>query len=540
MIIGLLVALASTAVSTITTVAPALAADTTGPEVSHVVSCLAGNGRVDTNIVNTGAAPADYRLEFEGLSPRQLTVNALDWWRMPVTGRPNGDYSVTVTRDGAAVSQTTVTVDCTESSGAVSGSDVQIVNACRAGNGYLLFQFLNPSAATRGYVIEFGTIPNRSTSAAPYGQTVRAVTGRPDGMYDWAIRTNGVITHSGQVEVNCNPKAAGPIPLPAQPAGVPFPTTSWPTGPLPASADAAAIESTLDAAFTSGAAGVYGEIEAALVISGGELVTERYGNGYDGTTPEPSWSIAKSVAHALLGNLVDENQLDIYAPAAVDDWSTPGDPRGEITPDMLARMSSGLDWNEAGGDAVLTFFTAGLGSAASVQIQRDLVGPVDSRFEYSTGSTAVNGQIMSDIVGRGATFDSWAADVLFDPIGIDSVELQFDATDTWVAGYGADMTARDFARFGLLYLRDGVWDGERILPAGWVDYARTPTPTSARYGSGFWVDRHGEDTFAAVGFLGQIIAIAPEHDLIVVILADGSTEESDQLAEDLITAFTSG
>lgn len=519
----------------------AAAAETTGPEVMHVASCLAGNGRVDTNIVNSTAGPATYRIEFGALSPRQRAVAALDWWRMPITGRANGVYPVTVTRDGQVISQTTVTVDCEIGSGTITGPEVQIVNACRAGNGYLLFQFLNPTATTRGYVIEFdpdtGNVPNRSTSADPFGQTIRAVTGRPAGSYPWNIRTNGVITHSGVVEVNCNPKEVGPVPLPAQPTGVPFPTISWPIAPLPESADAAAVQSALDAAFATGDAAQFGEIHAALVISGGELVTEEYGNGYSGAVAHPSFSIAKSVTHALLGDLVGDDLLDMAAPAAVPDWAGAADPRGAITPDMLARMSSGLDWEEAP-DVVLMTFVAGLGgSAANVQIDRDLVAPVGTTFNYSTGSTAVNGQIMSDIVGRGDTFSAWADATLFDPLGIDSVELEFDGTDTWIAGYGANMTARDFARFGLLYLRDGVWAGNRILPEGWVDYARMPSPANPDYGAGFWVDSHGPDTFAAIGFRGQLIVLVPEQDLIVVVLADGSTAGSSALANELIAAF---
>lgn len=533
------------------------AADTTGPEVMHVTSCLAGAGRVDTNIVNPGPGSARYRIEFGNLSARELTVAALDWWRMPVTGRPNGDHDVTVLKDGEVVSQTTVTVNCSPNGSSVDGPEVQIVNACRAGSGYLLFQFLNATDAQRGYVIEFDSVPNRSTSAAAFGQSVRAVTGRPAGTHGYAIRTNGVITHTGQVQVDCEPKGNNLVPLPPQPAGVPYPTVSWPTDSLPATADASAVQSILTAAFGNAQIGdadassaqqraaqaAYGDITAALVISGGELVTEEYGNGYTGTTPHPSFSLAKSVTHALLGNLVDDGQLDVFAPAAVPEWSAPGDPRGAITPDMLARMSSGLEWDESP-DVILMRFVTGLGGeAASTQVDRDLAEPdpaVNSRFQYSTGSTAINGRLMGDIVGRGTAFTGWADNVLFDPLGIDSAELEFDSSGNWIAGYGANMTARDFARFGLLYLRDGFWDGNQILPSGWVDYARTATPTNEDYGAGFWVNVHGENTFGAIGSGGQVIAIVPEQDLVVVVLADGTIPDSDRLARDLIAAFTPG
>jgi len=152
-------------------------------EVAHVVSCLAENGRVDTNIVNTGAAAAVYRIEFQGLSARETTVDALDWWRMPITGRPDGTYQVTVKRDSITVSTQTVTVSCDSVPPVIAGPDIQVVNACRDGNGYVLFQFLNATDATWPLIIRFEGVPGRSTTAAAYGQTVRAVTGRPDGVY---------------------------------------------------------------------------------------------------------------------------------------------------------------------------------------------------------------------------------------------------------------------------------------------------------------------------------------------------------------------
>lgn len=169
----------------------------------HVISCLAGNGRVDTNIVNTGTGAATYRIEFQGLSPRQFLVGEGDWWRMPITGRPDGDFDVTVRRDGQTVSATTVTVSCDGAVPDVTDAEVQIVNACRADRGYLLFQFVNETAADASYVIQFENVPNRSTSASPYGQSVRAVTGRPDGIFDYIVRRDGVPAATGTVTVDC-------------------------------------------------------------------------------------------------------------------------------------------------------------------------------------------------------------------------------------------------------------------------------------------------------------------------------------------------
>lgn len=173
-------------------------------EVAHVVSCLAGNGRVDTNIVNTGVDDAAYRVEFQGLSPRQNTVIAGDWWRQPITGRPDGDYAVVIKRDGIIVSDRVVTVSCDTAPPIIGSEQIQIVNACRDGNGYLLFQFLNDTDATKSFIIEFEGVNNRSTSTTAYGQTPRAVTGRPDGTYAVKIRSGFDTIAEFPVTVNCD------------------------------------------------------------------------------------------------------------------------------------------------------------------------------------------------------------------------------------------------------------------------------------------------------------------------------------------------
>lgn len=171
--------------------------------VKVAVSCLAGNGRVDTTINNLGPAPATYRLEFEGLSVRQVTVEALDWARMPITGRPDGSYTVTITRNGSAAITQSIAVNCDSAVPQVSPIQTSVVSACRFGNGYVLFEFVNPTDQAQGYVIEFSGVPNRSTTAAPYGAAVRAVTGRPNGFHPYLIRSNGQIIAASVVFVVC-------------------------------------------------------------------------------------------------------------------------------------------------------------------------------------------------------------------------------------------------------------------------------------------------------------------------------------------------
>lgn len=191
-------------VATVLSAVPGVDAQPAPAEVTHTTSCLAGNGRVDTLIVNQTSSAAEYRIEFVGLSARAFTVEPGDWWRMPITGRPDGDYSVVVKRSGAVISDQTVTVACDTDPPAVPGPEVEIFSTCRSGNGYVLFQFLNASDTAAAYVIEFEGVRNRSTTAAAYGQALRAVTGRPDNEYGVLIRSGSRVVHRGSVQVDCD------------------------------------------------------------------------------------------------------------------------------------------------------------------------------------------------------------------------------------------------------------------------------------------------------------------------------------------------
>lgn len=188
--------------------------------VLPVVSCLAGNGRIDVNVFNDGPAAAVYEVQVGNLSPRVRNVQAADWWRSPVTGRPNGDIDISVHRNGELVLEKTVGVACFEDStcpsfrfGArscdgppdrVASPEVAVYSTCRGGSGFVLWQFVNGEDRASSYVIEFEGVPNRSTSASRFGASVRGVSGRPNGTYDYLVRKNGTVLLEGSVDVNCN------------------------------------------------------------------------------------------------------------------------------------------------------------------------------------------------------------------------------------------------------------------------------------------------------------------------------------------------
>ena len=335
-------------------------------------------------------------------------------------------------------------------------------------------------------------------------------------------------------------------PLPVQPAGTPWPTEDWPTGELPDRVDHARLEAHLEHGMRD-----FDETHAVLVVQGGRLLIERYGPQHGPEATCLSWSKAKSLAHALVGILVGDGLLDIHDPAPVAEWRTPGDPRGAITTDQLLRMSSGLEFAEIyepdkPSDTIEMMWGAGKADVAHYAADKPLVHPPGTFFSYASGTTNIICRILADTTGlRGEAFAGFMRERLFDPLGMKTPVPKFDPAGTFIGSSFCFASGRDFARFGLLYLRDGTWDGRRILPEGWVDYARTPTyqqpgVTDGRYGAHWWLDLGGPGSFSANGHEGQFTVLVPDLDLIVVRHGRTSTEKKDLLKAwvgDLVDLF---
>lgn len=319
-----------------------------------------------------------------------------------------------------------------------------------------------------------------------------------------------------------------------------WPDESWAAAPLPAGADGAAVESAAATLFDSESARLCGETIALLVVHGGRLVLERYGSGIDPEATQHSWSMAKSVTHALVGLLVADGRLDPTAPAPVPAWSAPGDPRAAITLDHLLRMVDGLDFvehDEASGRADVLDLILGAGKLDTARHAAALPAahPPGRVFNYSSASSILVAAIAGRAVGGGRDgLEAYLRRRLFEPIGMLSARPRFDAAGTFLGSSYVFATPRDFARFGLLYLRDGVWRGQRLLPPGWVDAARRETPASAGvYGAHWWLDAGGPETFSAKGFQGQYIVVAPARDLVVVRLGVSSEPQRLHVVEAL-------
>ena len=330
------------------------------------------------------------------------------------------------------------------------------------------------------------------------------------------------------------------VPLPAQDPGVTWPTSRWPTGDLPDGVD---LDPLLDAAFDP--AGPLHDTYAVVVVHRGRLVAERYGGvlpRFDGPgrrvtpdTPLLSWSVAKSMLHAVVGMLVGDGRLDPERPADVPAWQAGGDPRADITVRQLLAMRDGLAFAEDyedpdTSDVIQMLWGSGQADMARYAADRPLAAPPGSRYHYSTGTSMVLSGIVARILGPGAPYEAYLAERLFRPLGMVGATPGFDEAGSWVAGSYVHATARDFARFALLYLRDGVWEGHRLLPRGWVDAGRSPRSVDPDdgnlFGAHWWTRDDPLGTFWAAGHDGQYLDIVPALDLAVVRLGHTGSDRS--------------
>jgi len=300
---------------------------------------------------------------------------------------------------------------------------------------------------------------------------------------------------------------------PSQPAGVAFPGADWPTAALPAGVDQAAVDAAVDAAM--GPPDASSGVRSVVVVHGGAIVYERYHPSVGPDTVMASYSVAKSFTSGLVGLLVDDGLLTLDEHPPRPEWP-PGDPRAAITLRQLLQMSSGLQWDEAQSLMTLGPTMLASPSAAAIMASQPLEREPGTAFEYSTGTSALVAGIAADALGGCAALDAYVHERLLAPIGITSATLVEDGGGCFVGGLGIDMTARDFARFGLVYVRGGVWDGRALVPASWVDETRAASATNPRYGLHWWLGPTGQE-LAAVGLGGQQIAVFPGSDLVVVV-----------------------
>jgi len=293
-------------------------------------------------------------------------------------------------------------------------------------------------------------------------------------------------------------------------------------------------------------------VRATLVIYDGQLIAEKYSPGFSATSKLIGWSMAKSITNAMLGILVREEKLSLNDHAPIEAWKD--DERSAITINHLMQASSGLDWEEnyAGpsGATNMLYKEANMGLYAA---QSPLKHTPGSHFYYSSGTSNILSRIVRTAVGD-EDYYSFPCRELFHKIGMTSAVLEPDAGGTFVGSSYPHAVARDWARFGLLYYNDGVWNGERILPEGWVEYSTTPAPAAplGEYGAQWWLNAGAKDNpgnrrypdvptdcFWADGYEGQNVWVIPSKKLIVVRLSceHGNRLDENKFLADIISCL---
>ncbi|MBW8811893.1 MAG: serine hydrolase [Caulobacterales bacterium] len=315
------------------------------------------------------------------------------------------------------------------------------------------------------------------------------------------------------------------------------------------------LAAALDHVFAQPASGPRRYVRAVVVMQDGRIVAERYGPGYGPDTVFTGWSMTKSVTNALLGILVRQGKLDMAAPAPLAAWADAKNPRHAVTPDNLLRMVSGLDVGDSLEPGVHSAFDVAARAQfarpdmATAFVDAKVQAPPGQRFRYADGSTLLLSRIIrQEAGGTGQDVLLLARRELFDKLGMTHTTLEEDASGTPIGASHMWASARDWARFGQLYLDDGVAGGERILPAGWVDYSARLTPGSEAigYGAGWWTNRGGSDgarhrphlptdSFLARGSHGQFTIVIPSARVVIVKLGDAYTPYGDMAAMDRFT-----
>ncbi|MDG2304079.1 MAG: serine hydrolase [Candidatus Binatia bacterium] len=345
------------------------------------------------------------------------------------------------------------------------------------------------------------------------------------------------------------------LPLPPHPEGLAWPTQEWPRDELDPRVDRASLDRLLDHAFTDPGPDDLELTYGVVVVQHGAIVAERYSPSVSPDDAFLSWSMAKSITNSLIGILVRQGKLDISKPISVKEWSA-GDPRSRITIDQMLRMVDGLRFREAehlgGGsvryydenesDVIPMLFGAGKNDTAGFASTLPYLAPPEERWNYNSGASNLLSRLVRETIGGGeAEMLEFMREELFEPLGMTTADPKFDAAGNFIGSATCYCSIRDFARFGYLFLRDGEWDGRRILPAGWADYCRTPTLQSdGTYGAHFWTIPGSLGIFYCSGMGGQRVLISPKLDLIVTRMGKTSPHKVAavvQYCKELIDAF---
>ena len=333
-------------------------------------------------------------------------------------------------------------------------------------------------------------------------------------------------------------KMTEPI-LPKDPQDLYWPMGSKLRDTVPPGVDLNQLNAAIDSAFNQG------NTRAVVVAYDTVLLKEKYAPGFNKNTRILGWSMSKSITSALIGILSGQGKLDVKAPAPIKEWAN--DSRHKIRLEDLLHQSSGLKWDEDYGDiSNVTIMLYEKGNMAQYVINQPAEYPPDSVWYYSSGNSNVISEIIRRTIGNDQQYWNFPRKVLFNKIGMRSAVLETDASGNFVGSSYTFATPRDWARFGLLYLQDGTWQGKRILPKGWVKYTTTPARKSNnKYGVQFWLNKGTQEVkgypgiYYCDGFHGQRVIIIPSKDLVIVRMGLNNPGEFDfnKFVQQIVAAF---
>lgn len=283
-----------------------------------------------------------------------------------------------------------------------------------------------------------------------------------------------------------------------------------------------------------------------LVIREGRAVAEQYRPGFGPHSGYRTWSTAKSISASLIGIAVGDGLIDLDSPIPIAEWQGPADPRGAITWKQLMWMSSGL-WSQGSNTNAVYF--AGQDAASSAATS-PLEAPPGERWKYANNDTLLLLLGLRRVLADDLSYLRFPYDRLLQRIGMHHTWMETDHQGNFIGSSQVYTTARDLGRFALLYLEDGMWNGERILPEGWSEFVASPAPAfpaepgRTGYGAQFWllggVEGLPPGTYTTSGNKGQHATLLPEHDMVVVrtgVDPAGRRWDHPKFVKDVLEAF---
>ena len=284
---------------------------------------------------------------------------------------------------------------------------------------------------------------------------------------------------------------------------------------------------------------------AVLVIYKDQIIAEQYGSNFDKASKILGWSMTKSITSTIYGILQKQGRLDVNEKPRIDTWKN--DERSQITINDLLHMNSGLEWvedyNKISDVTKMLFLAEDMGG---IQENKDLTGEINDSWNYSSGtSNLLSKNLRNYFSSQQAYLDFWYS-ALIDKIGMHSMLLEADLSGSYVGSSYGWATPRDWAKFGLLYLHRGNWNGEQLFDESWVDYITTPTNSSnGEYGGHFWLNAGGyypdapKELYSANGYQGQRVFILPSKELVIVRmgLAGGDYIDFNEFLKEVINSI---